>query len=287
MKSKPAVGILVVLFIAIFMWSLNTAVGTIALGRDEFIDWRADNTTLYYGIWLAEIVVLGLPALWFVGKRMGFYSAQQDQAALAARGVGRLVGRALRGDEKSIAHLIKLLDDGSPAVRYQSARALALLDDKATDEELFRKVRYWDVDHKLGLISVLRRTMDMRTIKLLRVLAEDRNPMVARKARTALTIVSSRSGNIDDIVAKRRRQAQAKQQKTERKKARASGDAPQTAAVATVGDAPAPTETPAKVETPATVEAPDTVETPAKGETPAKVETPAMGETPASVEPQD
>ena len=34
MKSKPAVGILVVLFIAIFMWSLNTAVGTIALGRD-------------------------------------------------------------------------------------------------------------------------------------------------------------------------------------------------------------------------------------------------------------
>lgn len=227
MKSKPAAGLFVLLFVGIVTWGLTTPTGAmVAGGREQFLDWRADNTTLYYGIWLAEVIVIGLPALWFTGKRMGAFSAQQDQAAVAARGVGRLVTQALRGNEKAVAQLVKLLDDGSPAVRYQSARALALLDDKATDEELFRKVRYWDVDHKLGLIDVLKRTMDMRTIKLLRVLGEDRNPMVVRKARTALTIVSSRSGNIDDFVAKRHKQAQAKQQKAERKKAEAGGTAP-------------------------------------------------------------
>jgi hypothetical protein len=222
MKSKSAAGLLVLVFIGIVTWSLTTAVGTtFGGGREQFLDWRADNTTLFYGIWLAEIVLIGLPALWFVGKRMGAYATQQDKAVVEARGVGRLAGRALRGDKKAIDHLIKLLDDKAPAVRYQSARALALLDDKAADEELFRKVRYWDVDHKLGLIDVLRRTMDMRIIKLLRVLSEDRNHVVARKARTGLAIVSSRSGSIDDIVAKRRRQAQAKQ-----KRAKGGGLAP-------------------------------------------------------------
>ena len=210
MKSKPAVGIVVLLFLALFTWALTTAVGTMVLGRDDFIDWRADNTRLYYGIWLAEVVVLGLPALWFVGKRMGAYSAQQDNSAIEARGVGHLAGRALRGDKKSIAQLITLLDDGSPAVRYQSARALAMLDDKEIDKELFRKVRYWDVDRKLGLIDVLKRTMDLRAVRLLRELGTDRNPMVARKARTALTIISSRSGNIDGFIEKRRKQAKTK-----------------------------------------------------------------------------
>jgi hypothetical protein len=248
MKSKPAVGLLVLVFIGLFTWSLTTAVGTIVLGRDDFIVWRADNITLYYGIWLAEVIIIGLPALWVTGKRMGAYSAQQDNAALEARGVGRLVGRALRGDKKSIDHLIKLLDDGSPAVRYQSARALAILDDKAVDKELFRKVRYWDGDHKLGLIDVLRRTMDMRTIKLLRVLAEDRNPMVARKARTGLTIVSSRSGNIDDIVAKRRKQAQAKQKKAAQKQAKAGGASPRTNAGPATAEPRTPVEPPSPVE---------------------------------------
>jgi hypothetical protein len=270
MKSKPAVGMLVLLAVGLITWSLTTTVAAgMVGGREKFLDWRADNMMLFYGIWLAEVVVIGLPALWFVGRRMSAASAQQDEAALAARGVGRLAGQALRGDKKSIEHLVKLLDDGSPAVRYQSARALALLDDKATDEELFRKIRYWDGDLKLGLIDVLRRTMDMRTVKLLRVLTEDRNPMVSRKARTALGIVSSRTRNMDDIVAVRRKQAQEKQQKAERKKAKASGVAPQRAAVETAGDAPASTEPPAKVEVPATVETSSSVE------------------TPASVEPQD
>lgn len=227
MKSKPAVGLLVLGAIGIILWSLMTAVGTmVGGGRESFLDWRAENTTVFYGIWLGAVVVVGLPALWFVGKRMGAYAAQQDKAALAARGVGRLASRALRGDKKAIDHLVKLLDDGSPAVRYQSARALALLDDASVDKELFRKVRYWDVEHKLGLIDVLRRTMDLRAIKLLRVLSDDRNHVVARKARTGLTIVSSRSGNIDGIVEKRRRQAKAKQQKQARRAAARTGDGP-------------------------------------------------------------
>jgi hypothetical protein len=236
MKSKPAVGILILLAVGVITWSVTTTIAaSVTGGRNEFIDWRADNATLFYGIWLAEVLVIGLPVLWLAGKRMGAYSAQVDKAAVAARGVGRLAGKALRGDKKSIAHLIKLLDDGSPAVRYQSARALAILDDKETDKELFRKVRYWDADHKLGLIDVLKRTMDLRTVKLLRVLIEDRNAMVSRKAKTALTIVSSRSGNIDDIVAKRRKQAKAKQEKAARKKAKA-----QTTAEPADADVPPP-----------------------------------------------
>lgn len=224
MKSKSAVSVVVVLFLAFFTWSVNTTLGSAVLGREAFSDWRADNTALFYGIWLAELVVLGIPALWVVGKRIGAYAAQQDQAALEARGVGRLAIGALRGNETSIAHLIKLLDDSSSAVRFQAARALALLDDDETDKELFRKVRYWDVDLKLGVIDVLKRTMDLRTIKLLRILASDRNPMVARKARTGLTIVSSRSGNIDGFIAKRRKQAQARDRKAARKKAPAAGE---------------------------------------------------------------
>jgi hypothetical protein len=218
MKSKPAVGMLVLLAVGLITWSLTTTIAASLVGsRDEFLAWRADHTAVFYGIWLAEVVVIGLPVLWIAGRKMSAYAEQQDKAVLAARGVGRLAGQALRGDKKSVAHLVKLLDDPAPAVRFQSARALAILDDKAIDEELFRKVKYWDVDHKLGLVDVLKRTMDLRTIKLLRLLTEDRNPMVARKARTALGIVSSRSGNIDDIVAKRRKQAQAKTKKAEKK----------------------------------------------------------------------
>jgi hypothetical protein len=173
---------------------------------------------LFYGIWFAEVIVIGLPVLWFVGRRMGDYAAQQDKTAVEARGVGRLAAAALRGDKKAVERLIKLLDDGSPAVKYQCARALALLDDKETDEELFRKVRYWDGNLKLGLIDTLKRTMDVRAVKLVRMLCDDRNPMVARKARTALAILTSRSKNMDDMVAKRRKEAQSRTARAERKK---------------------------------------------------------------------
>jgi hypothetical protein len=221
MKSKPAVGMLVLLSVGLITWSLTTTLAAgITGGREAFLDWRAENTTLFFGIWFVEVVVIGLPVLWFVGRRMSAYAQQQDKSAVEARGVGRLAGAALRGDKKAIERLVKLLDDGSPAVKYQSARALALLDDKAIDEELFRKVRYWEGNQKLGLIDTLRRTMDVRTVKILRMLGSDRNPMVARKARSALAIVSSRSGNIDGMVAKRRKEAQAKTAKAERKKAK-------------------------------------------------------------------
>ena len=68
--------------------------------------------------------------------------------------------------------------------------------------------------------------MDVRTVKILRMLGADRNPMVARKARTALGIVSSRSANIDDFVAKRRKQSQAKMKKTAAKKAKSAARLP-------------------------------------------------------------
>jgi hypothetical protein len=241
-KSKPAVAALILLFLAFFTWSVNTALGTTAMGRDDFIDWRAENTRTYYALWAVELVVLGIPALWFASKRMGAMTAQQDEAALKARGVGNLAAQALRGNQKAIAHLIKLLDDPTPAVRYQSARALALLDDKESNKELFRKVRYWDVDHKLALIDVLKRTVDLRAVRLLRELGSDRNPMVSRKAKTALAIVSSRSGNIDGFVEKRRKQAKAKQEKAARKTAKAGGAAPVTDTGAVVpAQAAAPT----------------------------------------------
>jgi hypothetical protein len=224
MKSKPAVGALVLVTVALVTWAITTTLAaTIIGGREEYLAWRSDNLALFLGIWIAEVVLIGIPVLWVAGKRLGAVAEQQDKTALAARGVGNLAASALRGDKKAIARLLKLLDDGSPAVRYQSARALAILDDKATNEELFRKVRYWDGNLKLGLIDVLRRTMDLRTIKLLREFTGDRNPMVARKARTALTIVSSRSGSMDDLIAKRRDQAQARQRKETRKKAKAGG----------------------------------------------------------------
>lgn len=239
MKSRPAVAGVILLFLAFFTWSVNTALGTTAMGRDDFIDWRAENTRTYYALWAAEIVVLGIPALWFAGRRLGAMAIQQDEAALKARGVGNLAAQALRGNEKAIAHLVKLLDDNTPAVRYQSARALAILDDTQTNKELLRKVRYWDVDHKLALIDVLKRTMDLRTVRLLRELGGDRNPMVSRKAKTALAIVSSRSGNIDGFIEKRRKQAKAKQEKAARKTAKAGGAAPATGARAEVPAEPA------------------------------------------------
>jgi hypothetical protein len=242
MKSKPVVGMLTLLVVALATWAVTTTMAaTIIGGREEYLAWRSDNMMLFLGIWLAEVVIIGLPILWIAGKRMGAVAEQQDKTALAARGVGNLAASALRGDKKAIARLLKLLDDGSPAVRYQSARALAILDDKAANEELFRKVRYWDGNLKLGLIEVLRRTMDLRTIKLLREFTGDRNPMVARKARTALTIVSSRSGSMDDLVAKRRKESQAKQEKQARKKAKAGGtpaDEPEPATAPPVDSAP-------------------------------------------------
>lgn len=220
MKSKPAVGLFVLIAVGLVTWSLTSSIGVaVAGGRDAFLSWREANLRLFYGVWLAEVLVIGLPLLWFVGRRMGAYAAQQDAAAVAARGVGRLAGRALRGDRKAVDHLLQLLGDSTPAVRYQAARALAILDDNDTNEALFRAVRYWDVEHKLGLVDVLRRTMDLRTVRLLRVLAEDRNPHVSRKARTGLAIVSSRSANIDDFIARRRRQAQAKRRKEARRQA--------------------------------------------------------------------
>ncbi len=211
MRLRPGITLLILAVSAIVVWGVVTTVGTqVAGGREAFLAWRTEHFRALLLIWAGGVVAVTVPALLVAGRRMQRWAEQQDEAVVKARGVGRLAVRALQGDAGAVERLLGLLDDPQPAVRYQSARALAFLDDAAVEKELFRKVRYWDVTHKLGVVDVLRRTMDLRAVKLLRLLSRDRNPMVARKATTALTIVQSRSGNIDDVIARRRRQAKAR-----------------------------------------------------------------------------
>jgi len=211
MRLRPGITLLVFAVVAILMWGVTTTVGTtIAGGKQQFQAWRTAHWRTLLLIWAAEVAAVSIPALVVVGRRMASLAEQQEQAVVQARGVGRLAVRALQGDDGAVKRLLALLDDPQAPVRWQSARALAFLDDAAVEKELFRKVRYWDVDLKLGLVDVLRRTMDIRAVKLLRLLSRDRNPMVARKAGSALAIVTSRSGSIDAVVARRRKEAQAK-----------------------------------------------------------------------------
>lgn len=226
MRLRPGITLLVFAVVAIVMWGLVTSVGaSLAGGREAFLAWRLEHVRTFYLIWAGAVAATAIPALVVVGRRMARLAEQQEQAVVQARGVGRLAVRALQGDEGAVKRLLALLDDPQPPVRYQSARALAFLDDVAVEKELFRKVRYWDVQLKLGLTDVLRRTMDIRAVKLLRFLSRDRNPMVARKAATALTIVTSRSGSIDAVVAKRRREAEAKARRGAAKARRGDGQA--------------------------------------------------------------
>ncbi len=222
MKNRPFVIALTLVFVALFTWSLVTTIGaSVKGGHEPFVEWRSENVALFYGIWLATVIVAGVPALYFVGRELNRFAERQDETALAAKGVGRFAAAALRGDKNAIAKLLSLLDDPTPVVRYQSARALALLDDPATNKELFRKVRYWDVDLKLGLVDALKRTSDMRAGKLMRVLAKDRNPMVARRASTAIQFVGGKGTNMDWLVEQRKQEAQ---KRTKKKAAAAPAD---------------------------------------------------------------
>ena len=47
-------------------------------------------------------------------------------------------------------------------VRYQSARALVMVDKPEPNKELFRKVSYWPGDQKTAMVDVLRRMKDVR-----------------------------------------------------------------------------------------------------------------------------
>ena len=210
MKSKPVAGVLVIATVAVITWSLATLVGPAFVGgREAFFTWRTENVSTFYLAWGVAVIVLSIPALVLVGRRLAQFDAEREQAALGARGVGRLVSKALLGNTQAIEKLESLLSDDNPAVRYQSARALSLLGDTASTEVLLRKVRYWPGPDKLALIDVLKRTRDLRCVPLMEQLAADRNPMIARKARTAMPLVAARAARVDALEGEIRKRSAA------------------------------------------------------------------------------
>jgi hypothetical protein len=213
-KSKPMVGVLVVVSVAVISWTIATLFGpAFAGGREAFFEWRTANAGTFYVAWGIAVVVISIPALVIVGRRLQQFEDEQEQAALSARGVGRLVARALRGSSDAVEKLENLLDDENPAVRYQSARALSLLSDAKATEILLRKVRYWHAPDKLALIDVLKRTRDLRCVPLMEQLAADRNPMIARKARTAMPSVAARAARMDPLEGEVRKRSAAQERK--------------------------------------------------------------------------
>ena len=158
--------------------------------------YRADHWT--------GVTVVVLRSCWprsAVGTRP---SDEQQRATAEAKGVGRIFP-ALCGDERAADKLVLLLKDQSKAVRLQSARALAVLDDEDVNPTLLRIVRYWPGNDKLELIDVLRKENDIRVGKVLKEFTHDRNPMVARKALTALAIVGHVSKGVTKDEDERRR----------------------------------------------------------------------------------
>ena len=207
-------GVLVVVSVAVISWTLATLFGpAFAGGREAFFEWRTANAGTFYMMWGIAVVVISIPALVIVGRRLQQFEDEQEQAALSARGVGRLVARALRGSTDAVEKLENLLDDDNPAVRYQSARALSLLSDAKATEILLRKVRYWHAPDKLALVDVLKRTRDLRCVPLMEQLAADRNPMVARKARTAMPSVAARAARMDPLEGEVRKRSAAQERK--------------------------------------------------------------------------
>jgi hypothetical protein len=217
-KNRSFVFIAILLFVALFTWSISNLVGSaVKGGNEEFRQWRAENVGAFYFMWGVEVVAIGVPLLWYVGRRLSAQQTERDEKLLAARGVGRIAVKALQGDEGATTKLIKLLDDREPAVRYQSARALVMVDQPEPNKELFRKVSYWPGDQKTAMVDVLLKMKDMRARKLLKVLAQDRSPIVSRGARNALAMTAGRATDMADIIARRKREAAAREAKAARK----------------------------------------------------------------------
>ena len=87
MKNRPFVIALTLAFVALFTWSLVTTIGaSVKGGHEPFVEWRSENVTLFYGIWLATVIVVGVPALYFVGRELNRFAERQDETALAAQG---------------------------------------------------------------------------------------------------------------------------------------------------------------------------------------------------------
>jgi len=234
----------IVLFVALLAWSASTIVGSaVAGGRDEFSAWRADHAGLYYAIWGAEVLVVCVPLLWTVGRRLRAQETEHDKEVLLTRGMGRLTGEAMRGSEPATAKLIGLLDDDEGVIRCQSARALVMVDKPESNEELFRKVTYWPGDQKSAMVDILRRMKDPRARGLMEVLANDRSRLVAGRARAALAATSGKTTDMTDMIARRKREAAAIEKRAAAKKKKMSrGGAARTA---TPEPEPAPSAAPA------------------------------------------
>ena len=194
MKNKGLVGLVIIGLVMALTWALGTAIMVQALhGTAAFTVWRQHHFWLYIMVWLGAVIVITLPVLYIVGTRMAKAMGESEEALARSKGVGRLAMQALQGRESAIDKLVLLLKDPNAMVRYQSARALALLDDEDVNPTLFKIIRYWPGNEKMALIDTLRRTQDVRTGKLLMELSNDRSPQVSRRAMSALPIVMGKT----------------------------------------------------------------------------------------------
>jgi hypothetical protein len=201
MPRKTVIGIVVIAVVALVTYSLATVIGAKIVGKEEWTVWRESHVLYFFLIWIGSVLVISLPALWFAGRRLEKTVSAQEQSVAAARGVGRFAMRALQGNIAATDKLFDLLEDPSAPVRYQSARALTLLDKREVDKELFRQVRYWQASDKLALINTLKTTRDFRTRRLMELLVNDRNPVVARRAQASMFAVTPRTSRLDTVAA--------------------------------------------------------------------------------------
>jgi hypothetical protein len=204
LPSKPVIGLVTIAIVALATWSFGLVLGTAILGKEGWSDWRHAHSGLYFLIWGASVVVITLPLLWLIGTRMAARYEEEEAEVAAARGVGRLAAKALQGKRDAKERLVELLDDDNVQIRCQAARALMLLSEDWTNRELERKIRYWPGNDKVALIENLRSTRDMRATWLLEMLAEDRNPVIARRARSALVHVTPETTRLDESAQKRK-----------------------------------------------------------------------------------
>ena len=244
MKYRSFLFVGIVLFVALLAWSASTIVGSaVAGGRDDFSAWRTEHAGLFVAIWAAEVLVVCVPLLWVIGRRLRAQETEHDKEVLLTRGMGRLTGEAMRGSEPATAKLIELLDDDEGVIRCQSARALVMVDKPESNEELFRKVTYWPGDQKSAMVDILRRMKDPRARGLMEVLANDRSRLVAGRARAALAATSGKTTDMTDMIARRKREAAAIEKRAAAKKKKMSRGA--AARPATPGPEPPPSAAPA------------------------------------------
>ena len=273
MKYRSFLFVGIVLFVALLTWSVSTIVGSaVAGGREDFSQWRTEHMGLYYAIWGAGVLVVAVPLLWTVGRRLRAQETAHDKEVLLTRGMGRLTGEALRGSEPATAKLIGLLDDDEGVIRCQSARALVMVDKPESNKELFRKVSYWPGDQKAAMVDVLRRMKDPRARALMEVLANDRSRLVAGRARAALAATSGKTTDMTDMIARRKREAAAIEKRAAAKKKKMSRGAAARTATPEPGPAPsaaaaAPPAAPAATKPPQGPPADEAAEAGATGKT--------------------